>query len=122
MTFWGNCNPAARCQAYFLLGVLSLFSIAAACNSAPSLRKSERKTAAAQDPADPGWDLNCIYERIQNPPESFHYTYKHDSSDWEADVTPSTIDGTITDGNGTRQIHGVRSDSQSWQGASVNLS
>jgi hypothetical protein len=38
-------------------------------------------------------------------------------SDWEADITANTIDGTWTSSSGTWMIHGVRSDVSSWQTA-----
>lgn len=88
-------------------------------------RKTERqsqRTATAASGANPSWDLNCVYERLQNPPDSFHYTYKHNEVAWEADLTPNTIDGTRTAPEGVRPIHGVRSDTESWHGAWMNLS
>lgn len=81
-----------------------------------------RGTASDGKASNPGWDLNCVYERLQNPPDSFHYSYKHNEIAWEADVTPNTIDGTRTAPEGVRPIHGVRSDTDSWHGAWTNLS
>ncbi len=99
---------------------------ATGCKLGPSSTKDDRKAAvqsqAAAGAANPAWDLNCVYERLQNPPDSFHYTYKHNEVAWEADVTPSTIDGTRTAPEGVRPIHGVRSDTDSWHGAWMNLS
>jgi len=71
-----------------------------------------------------GIDLNCVMDHIQNPPGNFHYSYRKDSSDpvaEEADITPQTIDGSFTNGSGSHPIHGVKSDSQSWQGAWTGL-
>jgi hypothetical protein len=84
-------------------------------------RQSQRISTAASG-ANASWDLNCVYDRLQNPPESFHYTYKHNQVAWEADLTPNTIDGTRTAPDGVRPIHGVRSDTDSWQSARANLS
>ena len=54
------------------------------CTSKPGSKSPEEKTTeqgpsaktgnhsvAAQSDADPGIDLNCIYDRLQDPPESF---------------------------------------------------
>ena len=78
---------------------------------------------AAQSDADPGIDLNCIYDRLQDPPESFHYVYKKNDGDGsnvdqEADVTPQAINGFRLQPDGLQQpIHAQRSDQQSWQAA-----
>jgi len=82
------------------------------------------KVAAQSDP-NPGIDLNCVYEHLQNPPEAFHYRYKKDASSpvhQEADVTPQTIDGFRTQFDGSQQpLHATRSDQQSWQAALAGL-
>jgi hypothetical protein len=111
-----------------------------ACSSKPNSKLSAEKTserepalsakgrsAPGQASDDPGINLNCVYDRLQNPPESFHYVYKKtvsDSSnvDQEADVTPQTIDGFRGQSDGSRQpIHAMRSDSQGWQSALAGL-
>ena len=108
------------------------------CNSKPKLsaeKVAESATAAggqnrpglSKPSADPGIDLNCVYDRLQNPPESFHYAYKKTVSDGskvdqEADVTPQAIDGFRAQPDGSRQpIQAIRSDSQSWQSALAGL-
>jgi hypothetical protein len=66
--------------------------------------------SAAQNAAtqpDPGIDLNCVYDRLQNPPDSFHYVYKKDAYDGfpvdqEADITPQTSRGAIRGSSGRR--------------------
>lgn len=81
-------------------------------------------TASAKNP-DPGIDLNCVYDRLQNPPEPFHYLYRKDGSDHveqQADVSPQTIEGSRRSFDGSQQpLHGVRSDPQSWQSALAGL-
>ena len=118
---------AKQAQAGALSIVLMLG--AASCKLDHSTTKDGRKAAAPSGPtataagaANPAWDLNCVYERLQNPPDSFHYTYKHNEVAWDADVTPNTIDGTRTAPDGARPIHGVRSDTDSWHSAWMNLS
>lgn len=106
--------------------------IAPACNSGSSSKGAIEKVSAptkagkniAADP-DPGIDLNCVYDHLQNPPESFHYLYKKDATDHvhqEADVTPQSIDGFRIQFDGSQQpLHATRSDQQSWQGALAGL-
>jgi len=110
-----------------LAGLTLLF--AAACKLGPSKAREERSTktpsAASQRSSDPGIDLNCVIDHIQNPPEAFHYTYKKYTPDnnlvQEADLTPDTIDGTSKDKYASRTIKGVKSDSASWQTAWMGL-
>ena len=83
--------------------------------------------SAAPAKADPGINLNCIYDHLQNPRESFHYIYKKDTSDnehvdQEADITPQTIDGFRHQPDGSQEpVHAVRSAPEGWQSALANL-
>jgi hypothetical protein len=81
--------------------------------------------ATAQSSFGPGIDLNCTVDHIQNPTDSFHYSYKKTSSNpvhQEADITPQSIDGFRVDIDGQQHpLHGVRSDAQGWQGAWTGL-
>ena len=119
-----------------MLGVIIVALIAAsACTSNPRSKEQGEmaeeasaktgRSAMAQSVSDPGLDLNCIYDHLQNPPESFHYLYKKDATDHvrqEADVTPQTIDGFRAQLDGSQQpLHATRSDQQSWQNALANL-
>jgi len=95
--------------------------------------KSERAPApAAEDHATPAVpasavniDLNCVMDRLQNPPEAFHYTYQKVSDNpvhEEADVTPQSIDGTFQIGaDSATPVHGVRTDAAGWQSAWSSL-
>jgi len=59
---------------------------------------AQKNTAAATNAA-PMIDLNCVLSHIQNPPESFHYSFKDESPEpWveDADVTPQKIDGSFS--------------------------
>ena len=84
------------------------------CNSAPSKTEkniSQQKNAATATNNAPDIDLNCVINHIQSPPESFHYSFKDESSNsWqeEADVTPQTIDGSFTNNfvPGPQAFHG----------------
>lgn len=89
--------------------------------------KTENRSVAARPDADPGINLNCVYDRLKDPPESFHYVYKKNDADGsnvdqEADVTPDAIDGFRLQPDGSPQpIHAQRSDQQSWQAALAGL-
>jgi hypothetical protein len=68
----------------------------------------------------------CIGDRISNPAEAFHYSYKYldatgTGRNDEADVTPQAMDITTVDQSGTHHFHGVRSDDGSWNSAVVDL-
>src|SRR5436190_14725852 len=59
---------------------------------------SKRGTPVTQKSTAPDVDLNCVIDHLQNPPESFHYTFKDESDNpWseEADVTPQMIDASF---------------------------
>jgi hypothetical protein len=105
---------------------LVLSMAALACDSRPAATTQE-KAKAERSTGGPGIDPNCVVERLNNPPESFHYVYKKIPSDGtrvdqEADVTPQAIDGFRLQPDGSQQpIHAVRSDRQSWQGAIAGL-
>lgn len=117
--------------------VITVMLFALACNSrsgaqgaakrfAEQKSTRARQNASAQSDPNPGIDLNCVYDHLQNPPESFHYVYtKVDSDgfkvDQEADITPQTIDS-LRQPDGTQQpLHAVRSDPSSWQQALAGL-
>lgn len=102
-----------------------------ACNSSPSKAAKQAPTQvqsnAAAGSGGPDLDLNCVYDHLKSPPESFHYFYKKADSngfnvDQEADFTPQTIDGFRVQPDGTHQpLHAVSSDSSGWQAALAGL-
>jgi hypothetical protein len=121
-----------RVHAAFINAIIATILMSSfACSSKPSSKLSAEKTAnrssSGQTRDDPGINLNCVYDRLQNPPEPFHYVYKKTPSDGsnvdqEADVTPQTIDGFRGQPDGSQQqIHAMRSDSQGWQSALAGL-
>jgi hypothetical protein len=65
-------------------------------------------------------------DRINNPPEAFHYAYKYTDAagtlNENADITPQAMDITIRDAAGSHSYHGLRSDEASWNGAVLDLS
>jgi len=99
----------------------------AGCHSAPSPRMQEEQKGgtAARNPA-PLLNLNCVFDWIGKPTESFHYSYarhsESDSATQEADVSPQTLDGTFNITRGGQAyppipVHAVSSDSSGWQSA-----
>jgi hypothetical protein len=97
-------------------------AVTSACNS-DSISKT---AAAAGDGSGSHVDVLCIGDRINNPPESFHYSYKYSdmsgSAQKDADITPQVMDITIKDKSGSHSFHGVHSNEASWSSAVVDLS
>ena len=78
----------------------------------PASASPQKSVGAAKNSADPDIDLNCVISHIQNPPESFHYSFKAESDNpWqeEADVTPQGIDGSFSNSSlpTPQQFHGA---------------
>ena len=105
--------------------MIALLLITMACNSGSASRSAQDKGSPAKS-TDAHVDLLCVGERINNPPEAFHYSYKYSgaagSVDNEADITPQAMEITQTNNTGTHSYHGVRSDETSWNSAVVDLS
>ncbi len=85
-----------------------------------------RKTVAASKSNSTQVDVMCIGDRINNPPEAFHYSFKYSDPSAtvgeEADITPQAMEITIKDKSGSHSYHGVRSDETSWGQAVLDLS
>lgn len=123
-------------EARFLLAILAaaIMLASAACKSSKgkSVEQASNESSQASPSSGannsagsgPGIDLNCVIDRLQNPPESFHYSYKKSGDNpviQNADVTPQNIDGSFTNGTFSNTVHGVRSDSDSWHLATGSL-
>jgi len=98
-----------------------------ACNSSPASSSGRKAGAvAASNNADTHIDVMCVGDRINNPPESFHYSYVYtdasSSVDKEADITAQDMAITIKDKSGSHSYHGTRSDETSWDRAVLDLS
>ncbi|HEX7894115.1 MAG TPA: hypothetical protein VF447_07995 [Terriglobales bacterium] len=97
------------------------------CNSSSS-SKASASTDSDTSSGDSGTQLDvmCIGDRINNPPEPFHYSYKYSDASMsvvqDADITPQAMEITVTDGSGTHKYHGVRSDEDNWGSAVLSLS
>jgi hypothetical protein len=113
------------CYMVFLPIGVALIAISA-CTSKPATKTELSGMNTTAESRASHVDLMCIGERITNPPESFHFSYKyHDAStstEKEADITPQNMDITIKDQSGSRSYHGVRSDDVSWNRAVLDLS
>ena len=120
-------NPTHKGLAQCLLLSAIFFVLIAfsACTSKSESRTREQR-AATSESAGSHVDLMCIAERINNPPEPFHYSYKYNDASTsvskEADITPQTMEITIKDQSGSHSFHGVRSDEVSWNSAVLDLS
>jgi len=103
-----------------MLGIALI--ITSACNSS-SVSKS---AVAAGDGSGSNIDVLCIGDRINNPPESFHYSYRYadmsGAGEKDADITPQVMDITIKDKSGSHSFHGVHSNEVSWNSAVLDLS
>ncbi len=113
-----------------LLGVaLMAVVMLAGCDMAKKAKEADNDSGSARNSnsasaSGPGIDMNCVFDSLQNPTESFHYEYKKQSDspvDQEADVTPQTIDGFFMMGDEKREFHGKKSDPQSWQQAMAGV-
>jgi len=95
------------------------------CNSRVKSTGADEKSTTSGG-ASQTIDMNCMGDRLDNPPEAFHYSYKTTGSQndvaKEADVTPQTMDITIRDKSGSHTYHGERSKESSWNGAVLDLS
>lgn len=90
--------------------------------------KAGEKSPASPANANPGIDLNCVYDRIQNPTESFGYSFTRDTSDdqhlsQEADITPQSIDGRSRSMGSDHAVsfQAARSKPEDWQAAITHL-
>ena len=84
----------------------------------PTSESSQKSAEPVKTSAGPDIDLNCVTSHIQNPPESFHYTFKAESDNvWkeEADVTPQQVDGSFSNNSlpAPQQFHGTPQETSS---------
>lgn len=115
-----------------LFALLAMALLAGGCSSRPKptagVQGAAANEASAPASGDSGThvDVMCIADRISNPPESFHYSFRYtDAANTvrqEADITPQVMDITVQDQSGSHSYHGVRSDETSWGSAVLDLS
>jgi hypothetical protein len=108
-----------------LLAAWGCSSRAKSSDTTPGSAADEKSQASASD-AGTHVDVLCIGDRINNPPEPFHYSYQYTGASGsvskEADITPQAMDITIKDQSGTHSYHGARADETSWGQAVLDLS
>lgn len=115
----------ARVRLPALPAAVLFLAVTFGCNSRraaqapPVSREAPDNIGAASVRRDSGISLQCDAERIRNAPTPFHWSYKKivpplTNADWEVDITAASILGSVTDGSGTRLIHGIRSDDTNW--------
>lgn len=104
-----------------LSAILAL--IVAGCSSSA---KSNSADSATDSGSGIHLEVGCMVDRIEKASESFHYSYKYASDttweNYEADVTPASIDGTTKTPMGSSSVHAIRSDSNGWDTAVLALS
>lgn len=102
---------------------LALIAISACTSKSES---GTRPPATTSDDTGSRIDVMCIGERINNPSEPFHYSYRYSdasgSTTKEAEITPQAMEITISDQSGSHSYHGMRSDDVSWNKAVLDLS
>lgn len=119
MTFRADYQPPFLRQTLLVAAALAL--LAGGCNSSANSTSADEKSTTAGGQID----VNCVGNRVENPLEAFHYSFKSavgGSVDKEAEITPQTMDVTIQDKSGAHKYHGVRSDEASWNSAVLSLS
>jgi hypothetical protein len=109
-----------RCYLSVLVAVPLL--TACACNSGSRAKAN----SDSGDGIDMASAVMCIGDRVNNPAEAFHYSYKYlDATgpvrDDEAAITPQTMDISVQDKSGSHKYHGIRSDEGSWSSAVSDL-
>ncbi|MGH9730351.1 MAG: hypothetical protein ACRD4A_01525 [Candidatus Acidiferrales bacterium] len=108
-----------------MIGLLSagLALIFSGCSSSS---KSNGADSARDSGSGVHLDAGCMMDRVDKPSEAFHYSYKYASTstwaNYEADITPTSIDGITKDPLGSHPVHAVRSDSDGWDSAVLALS
>lgn len=120
-----SVRPWLRLLAFLVAG--SLLQIVFACNGT-SVGRAQHASANASPTKvpDSGISLQCVADHINKAPTRFHWSYKKSvppftDADWEANVAPDSIEGTLVDTTGSHPIHGVRTDTPGWNTAVLVL-
>jgi hypothetical protein len=122
MTCWANHKMVLRLVV--MAGAALALLMTLGCNSGPTSKNGGGIASAASN-AGTHIDVMCIGDRINNPPEPFHYSYRYTdasgSTAEEAAITPQAMDIAIEDQAGSHKYHGERSDEASWNNAVLDL-
>jgi hypothetical protein len=109
-------------------GLLFVATVAFACGCSSPAKSTagDDRSSAGTSAEHPTIDVNCIGERIANPRDSFHYSFKaideQNTVVKEAEVSPQTMDITIQQAGRSHSYHGIKSDQTSWDSAVLDLS
>jgi hypothetical protein len=121
-----DSNDKRLAQHLLLPAICLVLMTISACSSKSESKTGQLRTTVAADSAGSHIDVMCVGERINNPPEPFHYSYKYSdassSTSKEAEITAQAMAITINDQSGSHSYHGVRSDEASWNSAVLDLS
>ena len=99
--------------------------VASGCKSSSAAKSGDKSSTSGGSSSGGQVDVLCVGDKINNPPEPFHYMYLYadanGSVEDQADITPQTMDITIKDKSGSHNFHGMRSNEGSWDSAVVDL-
>lgn len=113
---------AAPTKALFIAVILYFGS---GCSSSTKSAGAKEQSAAGRRDTGQKVDINCLGRHLENPPESYHYSFKSSDGknavDKEAEITPQTMDITIQDNSGSHKFHGDRAKEGSWDSAMMDL-
>jgi hypothetical protein len=114
---------ATQAKALFIAAILYFGS---GCSSSTKSADAKEQSAASRRETGQNMDINCLADHLENPPESYHYSFKssdgQNAVDKEADIALQTMDITIQDNSGSHKFHGDRSKEGSWDSALMDLS
>jgi hypothetical protein len=114
---------ALRLAAPAVVGLVFL----AACDSSNSgVRKNATKASSGEPSRGASLiDMGCLGDKIANPTEAFHYSFKSAGSravEKEADITPQAMVVTLKGPSGPHTYRGTRSDEASWNSGVLDIS
>jgi hypothetical protein len=112
-------NRKAELWCFSLMATVALTLLAiSGCSSTSKSGMAESAGSGGSAGSAAHIDVTCIADRIEKSTESFHYSYKYSgpsgAEDREADITPTNMNITITDGTGSHSYRGIRSNEESW--------
>lgn len=109
-----------------LTGTVSLLMFGLGCGSPAKSTAGDDRPPAGTSAEHPTINVNCIGDRISNPRDSFHYSFKaidgQNTVDKEAEISPQTMDITIQQAGRSNSYHGIKSNQTSWDSAVLDLS
>lgn len=118
-----RCAADAIVNLRYGLATIAALLLFTTCGCHSSLQSGK---AESRRSADVRLHVGCVLDRIEKPTESFHYSYKYaDAATWhdyEADVTPLSIDGVDREPSRSTDVHAKRSDDTEWGSAVLSLS